>query len=238
MKIEVKGAIIPNDQAWIYDWYEMDYTSPKLVNQAIKEAKKDEELEVIINSGGGSVFAGFEIYTALKDYKGDVTVKVVGIAGSSASVIMLAGKKVMISPPAQVMIHNVSGTFQGDYNDMQLAKDILEGLNQSIANVYQLKTGLKNEELLEMMNKETWLTAQKAKELNFVDEIMFTDNKNSFTNSLGTGYFLLPENVINKMRNEFKGDIPKFEKVPIPENNIAKEQLDLAVAKLNLLFKI
>ena len=102
--IQIKGTIISNDERWIYDWFEWEATAPKDV--ILPET--GEPIEVHINSGGGDVYAGSEIYTALRSYQGDVTVKIVGIAASAASVIAMAGDTVEISPTAQIMIHNVS----------------------------------------------------------------------------------------------------------------------------------
>lgn len=99
-KVSVKGAIISNDDQWIYDWFEIEATSPKSIGNAIQEANGDE-VEVEINSGGGDVFAGSEIYTALKAYSGNVTTKIVGLAASAASVIAMAGNKVLMSPTSQ-----------------------------------------------------------------------------------------------------------------------------------------
>jgi ATP-dependent Clp endopeptidase proteolytic subunit ClpP len=201
VKIDVKGPIIDNDDQWIYDWFGIDATSPKKVSDLINKAENNEDLEVEINSGGGSVFAGSEIYTALKSYSGNVTVKIVGLAASAASVIAMAGDKISISPTAQVMIHNASGAFGGDYRDMEKGAEILKNVNAAISNAYRLKTGLSNEELLNMMNQETWLTAQQALDNKFVDEIMFTDDV-KLVASINNG--MLPQEVIEKMRNNFK----------------------------------
>ena len=107
MKINIKGPIVRDNEAWIYDYFEMESTSPKKIQSELDKAN-GQSIDVDINSGGGSVFAGSEIYTAIKSYKGDVTVRIVGLAASAASVIAMAGKKVMMSPTAQLMIHNVS----------------------------------------------------------------------------------------------------------------------------------
>ena len=96
-KIEVKGTIVGNADKWIYEWFGMDATCPKDVNAAISEAN-GEPLLVEINSGGGDVFAGSEIYTALKAYAGTVEINIVGLAASAASVIAQAGHS-RISPP-------------------------------------------------------------------------------------------------------------------------------------------
>lgn len=171
-KIEIKGDIIPTDYQKVYDWLGWEGTSPRKVNNEITKAN-GEDLEIEINSGGGDVFSGSEIYTALRSYSGNVTVKIVGIAASAASVIAMAGKKILMSPTAQLMIHNVSTGIQGDYRAMEHGAEVLKNANQTIANAYRLKTGLSNEKLLNMMNKETWFTPQQALDNNLIDEIMF-----------------------------------------------------------------
>jgi len=173
-KIKIKGTIIPNDWKWIYDWFEMDSTCPNDVSKVL-ETLNNEEVEVEINSGGGDVYSGSEIYTALKDYKGNKVVKIVGIAASAASIVAMAGDKALISPTAQIMIHNVSSTASGDYRDLEHEAEVIKNYNSTIANAYILKTGMKKDDLLEMMNKETWLTPEKALEYKFVDEIMFQE---------------------------------------------------------------
>lgn len=167
--INIKGAIISNNHKWLYDWLEMEATAPK----DIVLPENGEPVEVIINSGGGDVYAGSEIYTALRSYEGDVTVKIVGIAASAASVIAMAGDVVEISPTAQLMIHNVSARVQGDHQIFAKESEVLKGYNQSIANSYVAKTGKSMEELLTLMGEETWFTAQKAVEHGFADKIMF-----------------------------------------------------------------
>lgn len=171
-KIEIKGDIIPTDYQKVYDWLGWEGTSPRKVNNEITKAN-GEDLEIEINSGGGDVFSGSEIYTALRSYSGNVTVKIVGIAASAASVIAMAGKRILMSPTAQLMIHNVSTGIQGDYRAMEHGAEVLKNANQTIANAYRLKTGLSNEKLLNMMNKETWFTPQQALDNNLIDEIMF-----------------------------------------------------------------
>lgn len=222
MKINVKGAIISNEDKWIYDWFGMDATCPNDVSKALNTATTlNEEAEVDINSGGGSVFAGSEIYTTLKSYPGNVTTNIVGIAASAASVIAMAGNKVRMSPTGQIMIHNASGQFNGDYRDMQLGADILKSVNDSISNAYMIKTGKTKADLLDMMDNETWLTAQKALENKFIDEIMFSDG---IKLSASTGGYTLPLEVINKVRNELK-------KPQEPQND---EEIELLKSKLNL----
>ena len=201
-KVNIKGPIVSDNDAWIYEWLGIKATCPKIVNDAIDKAN-GEDLEVIINSGGGSVFAASEIYTALKSYMGNVTVKIVGMAASAASVIAMAGKKVMMTPTGQMMIHNVTTYAEGDYRDMEHTADILKTANDTIANAYRLKSGKTQEELLALMDDETWMDAKKAKELGLIDEIMFEDVQLAAS----AGYSgLLPPEVINTMRNKLQGE--------------------------------
>lgn len=206
MKIDIKGPIIENDDQWIYDYFEVEATSPKKVSDLINQTENNEDIEVEINSGGGSVFAGSEIYTSLKSYNGNVTIKIVGLAASAASVIAMAGKNILMSPTAQMMIHNASGNFAGDYNVMQKGSEILKSVNASIANAYMLKTGMSQDKLLDMMNEETWMTPQQALENKFIDDIMFTDNV-KLVASVSNG--MLPQEVINKMKNKLLNE-PNF----------------------------
>ena len=193
-KIEVKGTIVGNADKWIYEWFGMDATCPKDVNAAISEAN-GEPLLVEINSGGGDVFAGSEIYTALKAYAGTVEINIVGLAASAASVIAQAGHS-RISPTALFMVHNVSGSAAGDFHDMQQEAEILQTANKAVAAAYLEKTGKSMEELLCIMDAETWMDAQKAVEYGFVDEVMFASAP-TLTNGIG----VLPAQTIHKLKD-------------------------------------
>lgn len=202
-KVNIKGPIVSNSDYPIYEWFGIEATCPKMVDEAIEKAN-GEDLEVIINSGGGSVFPASEIYTALRDYAGNIIVKIVGLAASAASVVAMAGTKVLMSPTAQMMIHNVTTYAEGDYRDMEHTAEILKNANDTIANAYRLKSGKTQEELLALMDNETWMTAQKAKELGLIDEIMFEDDVQLAASTDYSG--LLPPEVINTMRNKLQGE--------------------------------
>lgn len=203
-KINIKGPIVSNSDAWIYEWFGIEATSPGMVGKVLEEAN-GEDIEVEINSGGGSVFAGSEIYTAIKSYKGKKTAKIVGLAASAASVIAMAGDTVQMSPTAQMMIHNVSTWADGDYREMEHTAEVLKNANDTIANAYRLKTGKTQEELLSLMDNETWMTAEKAKELGFIDEIMFENDLQLVASTDFSG--MLPPEVINKIRNTIKNPL-------------------------------
>lgn len=225
-QIKIKGPIVSRDEKWIYDWFEYDATTSSDVE---KELPQDgSAIEVQINSPGGYVDEGSEIYYLLKNYKGHVTIDIVGTAASAASVIAMAGDTIRISPTGQIMIHNVSGGARGDYRKLQHEASVLENFNISIANAYTLKTGMTQEKLLDLMNKETWLNAQQAKEMGFVDEILF-ENSNRLVASANFG-MISPE-IINKIRNMKEKFTEQTNENPNVENTINQE-LELAKQKL------
>ena len=213
-KINIKGPIIPSNHQWIYDWLDIEATSPKKVNEQL-EAANGENVEIYINSGGGSVYDASEIYTAIKEYSGKTVGKIVGLAASAASFAAMATDELLITPTGQMMIHNAKTRAEGDYRDMDHTSDFLKKVNKSIANAYRLKSGKSYEELLSMMNDETWLTAQEAKEHNLVDGIMFEDDVQVVANTDDAGG-LLPQQVIDKIRNELMSNAPQNQVVVKP----------------------
>lgn len=171
-KIYIKGVIISDDEAWIYEWLDITATCPKVVNEFLQKAN-GEAVEVYINSPGGSVFSGSEIYTALKEYSGITTGKIIGVAASAASVIAMGCRYLYMSPTSQMMIHNVSGTTRGDYRAMEHSAAMLKDYNSTLANAYVLKSGLSKKDILLMMDRETWLTPEKALSYKLIDGILF-----------------------------------------------------------------
>lgn len=134
------------------------------------------DITVWINSPGGDCVAASQIYTMLMNYKGNVTVKIDGIAASAASVIAMAGTKVLMAPTALMMIHNPMTAAFGDHEDMQKAIEMLDEVKESIINAYEIRTNLSRAKLSHLMSSETWMNANKAIELGFADEIL-TDEK-------------------------------------------------------------
>ena len=165
-------------------WFDDDVT-PKAFRSELEAGKGD--IVVWINSPGGDCVAAAQIYNMLMDYPGNVTVKIDGIAASAASVIAMAGTKVLMSPTALMMIHNPLTVAIGDTAEMQKAIDMLSEVKESIINAYEIKTGLSRAKLSHLMDAETWMNAKKAMELGFADELLFkkeeetTGVENSFT---------------------------------------------------------
>lgn len=129
-----------------------------------------------INSPGGDCIAASQIYSTLMDYKGNVTVKIDGIAASAASVIAMAGTKVLMAPTALMMIHNPATAAFGDHVDMKKAIERLNEVKESIINAYEIRTSLSHTQLSHMMDETTWMNAKKAIELGFADALL-TDEK-------------------------------------------------------------
>lgn len=197
-KIDIKGEIVGNSDAYIYEWFGIEHTSPSGITKQLAEAN-GEDIEVEINSPGGNIFAGSEIYTAIRAYKGNKKNRIVGLAGSAASVIAEACES-EISPTAMYMIHKVSSSASGNHKTMEHQAEVLKAADEAIVNAYMDKTGMSKEELLSMMDKETWLNAQQAVDYGFVDKVMFQDSRIPLTNAIGG----IPPEAIEKLRNLIK----------------------------------
>ena len=150
-------------------WFDDDVT-PELFKEELNAGSGN--ITVWINSPGGDCVAAAQIYNMLMDYKGDVTVKIDGIAASAASVIAMAGTKVLMSPVSMMMIHNPATIAFGDKTEMNKAIEMLDAVKDSIMNAYEIKTGMSRAKISHLMDAETWMDAHKAMELGFADEIM------------------------------------------------------------------
>lgn len=204
-RIDIRGAIVPDGEQWIYDWYGIPAVSPKRIMQQIDRAINNQEKELVvnINSPGGSVYAASEIWTHIKKYPGNSVSEISGVCASAASIIALASKKVVIAPVGALMIHNASVIAEGDYREMESMKQLLIQTNEAIMQTYKEKTKKSEEELKQMMDAETWMNAQQAVENGFVDEIMFAEEMKivaSAQTDVGANG-LLPKAVIDKMFN-------------------------------------
>jgi ATP-dependent Clp protease protease subunit len=137
------------------------------------------DITVWINSPGGCVFAAAEIYTALREYPGKVTVKINGMCASAASVVAMAGAEVLMSPVSYMVIHNPSTIAIGDSDEMLRAKATLDEIKEGIISAYELKTGLPREEISRLMNEESCFNAKKAVQLGFADGMLYADSDTS-----------------------------------------------------------
>ena len=171
-KINLKGDVVSDRVGKLFDWFDLDAIYPKKVRD-IFDNLNDEDVEVIMTTNGGSVFAGQEIYDIVKSHKGKTTLKVSGLVASIGTLISCAFDEVLISPVGTFMIHNPRiGEVSGEKKDMEKATQLLATIEQTLISAYSKKTGMQTEELAELMDKETFMNASEAVERGFVDGVI------------------------------------------------------------------
>ena len=177
-------------------WFDDDIT-PKLFREELMAGSGD--ITVWLNSPGGDCVAAAQIYNMLMDYKGSVTVKIDGIAASAASVIAMAGTKVLMSPVSMMFIHNPMTVALGNSDEMQKAIEMLHEVKESIINAYEIKTGLSRAKLSRLMDAETWMDANKAVELGFADGILQREEQSSDVPAPTASMMYSRANVVNSL---------------------------------------
>lgn len=249
-KIKLTGAIVDNDTAKVYQWFGFDAISAKAVDRAIKALEEGEDLEIDLNSPGGYCSVGAEIYTMLRQASADghsVIVNVVGEACSAATVLMCGADEVKASDVAMFMFHNASLVASGKARDMRSATECLEQTDESIVNAYVAKTGKSREELHDLIDAETWMSAQRALEFGFVDGMMFEEEQeeeeeknlelfNQITNRIersmqrvASSSGLIPEDKLEVMREAMMSEMTKSSKVaPVQPTEDAPQTNDVS----------
>lgn len=203
-RIKMKGPLISNNEYEAYEFFGLEAVSAKSITDQFPE-DINEDITLEVNSNGGLVTVGSEIYTALKEYKGHVTVEVTGMAASAASVAIMGADTVKMSPTAQIMIHKALLTrASGNSDDLEKAVNALKSSDQSIINAYVSKTGLSEDEIFEMMKNETFMSANEAIEKGFADELMTFEKDLGAVASLESG--LLPQAVIDDFYSRKKSN--------------------------------
>ena len=182
-------------------WFDDDVT-PKLFKEEL--FSEDGELVIWLNSPGGDCIAASQIYSMLMDYPFNITIKIDGIAASAASVIAMAGTKVLLAPTALMMIHNPMTVAFGNHEDMQKAIDMLNQVKESIINAYELKTNQPRAKLSKLMDSETWMNANKAIELGFADGLLEDSKKTNIEDSYSYSGKAVESKLINKITNKYR----------------------------------
>ncbi len=191
IELRISGDIVDDGSVWFYEWFDEPCAAPNNFRNELK-ACNGKDITVWIDSNGGDVFAGAGIYNALKEYKGNVTIKIDGRAISAASVIAMAGDKILMSPASIMMIHNPATYAAGEVKDMQKAIDVLNEVKETIINVYELKTGLTRKEISDLMDSECWMGTKKAIENGFADGTLYEEEQDdSVTNGIIKGAKLI-----------------------------------------------
>ena len=183
-------------------WFDDDVT-PQMFRNELFSGKGP--ITLWINSPGGDCIAASQIYTMLMDYPDEVTVKIDGIAVSAASVIAIAGTKVLMAPTALMMIHNPATITMGDHEDMKRAIEMLDEVKESIINAYEIKTGISRIKLSHLMDAETWMNANKAIELGFADDVLKDEKQSEPTfSAYAFSRKTVATNLLNKMAEKTK----------------------------------
>ena len=196
-------------------WFDDDVT-PAMFREELFAG--DGDIVIWINSPGGDCIAASQIYSMLMDYKGNVTVKIDGVAASAASVIAMAGTQVLMAPTALMMIHNPMTVAFGDHTDMQKAIEMLDEVKESIINAYEIKTNLSRAKLSHLMDSETWMNANKAVEGRAVENALL----NKITAKVKPAEKVEPEPEIE-------------ESVPAEPETTPGRSVDELMARLNLI---
>lgn len=210
-------------------WFD-DEVTPQLFKDELFAGEGD--ITVWINSPGGDCVAAAQIYNMLVEYKGAVTVKVDGIAASAASVIAMAGTKVLMSPVSMMMIHNPMTVAYGDSTEMQKAIEMLGSVKDSIINAYEIKTGLSRAKLSHLMDAETWMDATKAVELGFADGILKRPGEAEDQETPTVSMLYSKANVVNSLMDKIAHKCAIDPKPAEPTN---KQRADDLLDRLNLI---
>lgn len=201
----------------IGDWL-FDDVNPKEFKKELDDLGDVEEIRVFINSDGGDVFAGQAIHSMLKRHKAKVSVYIDGLAASIASVVAMAGDTVYMPKNAMMMIHNPWTIALGDANEFREMAEILDKVRESIIIAYQQKSDLDREEIIELLDAETWMSAEEAVEKGFADEIEETKKVAA----------LFDRNNKKLIMNDQEHDLSRFHKLPqlehIPEAPAGKHK--------------
>lgn len=150
-------------------WSDDDVINAKDVRETLDAVSED--IVIKLNSPGGDVFEGIEIYNYLKDHPSNVTVEVTGVAASAATFIVAGANEVIMNVGTLLMIHEASTFTWGNKSDIQKTLNALETIDESILSIYSEKTGQSNEQLKEWMSEEKWFTADEAVELGFANSV-------------------------------------------------------------------
>ena len=184
-----------SDETW---WG--DEVTPQMFRSELHAAEGD--IDLWINSPGGDCYAAAQIYNMLMEYKGNVAVKIDGIAASAASVVAMAGSTVEISPLGMLMIHNPMTVSIGDTHEMERTITFLSEIKESIINAYEIKTGLSRAKISRLMDAETWMNAKKAVELGFADSVLYADVQRPVTD-MEDGLIFSRAAVTNSLLSKF-----------------------------------
>ncbi|MFY9192958.1 MAG: head maturation protease, ClpP-related [Saccharofermentanales bacterium] len=184
-----------SDETW---WG--DEITPAMFKSELFSDKGD--ITIWLNSPGGDCIAASQIYAMLMDYPHNVTVKIDGIAASAASVIAMAGTKVLMAPTALMMVHNPLTIAIGDTDEMQKAISMLDEVKESIINAYQVKTNQSRAKISHWMDAETWMNANKAIELGLADGVLEDSKRHQATPTYAFSRRAVTNSLLDKVKTK------------------------------------
>ena len=196
-RIDIRGVMIPNDYKFFYDFFKMDSTCPNDVKKVLDTVQSGDGQSSHRRTGDAVIDVGSEIYTMLRSCE-NVKIYITGEACSAASIVAMAGYCEM-APTALMMVHCVSTGARGNHSAMEHTAEVLRTADEALCTAYVKKAGMSKEEALQMMEKETWLTAEQAKERKLIDSVMFEEKEEK--EFMVAGNFELPgEERLNQIR--------------------------------------
>lgn len=204
-QIDIFGDIVSEK------WFDEE-TSATSFRDALKELGDVSTINLSINSGGGSVFDGIAIYNMLKSHKATVNVYVEGLAASIASVIAMAGDTITMRSGSMMMVHMPWTLSQGNAEEMRKTADTLEKTGDSIVDIYSERTGISSDDVRNIMNDETWLSAEEAVEQGWATKL---DKKEAVMNSV-------PKEILGRFSN-----VPKNVLARVEKKTLSQDRLDL-----------
>ncbi len=204
-QIDIFGDIVSEK------WFDEE-TSATSFRDALKELGDVSTINLSINSGGGSVFDGIAIYNMLKSHKATVNVYIEGLAASIASVIAMAGDTITMRSGSMIMVHMPWTLSQGNAEEMRKTADTLEKTGDSIVDIYSERTGISSDDIRNIMNDETWLSAEEAVEQGWATKL---DKKEAVMNSV-------PKEILGRFSN-----VPKNVLARVEKKTLSQDRLDL-----------
>ena len=176
MDINIRGERVDNDSADVLRWYGwVDIACPMDVSQALADAG-GEEVTLLVNSPGGDMTVGTEIYSLLRRYPGRTVALVQGFAASAATLLIQGATVRQAEPGALICIHNPSLVAEGDYRELQGASDSARNAREAILDIYAQRSGAERSALGSLMNRDIWISAgQAAEEYGLIDEVLAWD---------------------------------------------------------------
>lgn len=198
VELRIDGDIVDDDSAWLYEWFDINHTSPNAFRSELRQYD-GQTMRVVIDSFGGDIFAGFSIYNDLRERSGKTIGVIHSKAMSSASVIAMGCDRLDMAPTAILMIHDPLTGVYGNISDFEQILQILNTIKDGIINAYQTWTSLSRQEISDMMTNETWMSAHEAVRLGFASSVI--DGGPVVTNSLNFNRNAMTKQATNGLLN-------------------------------------